>query len=189
MIVDEKYAKFVRLLAQSRENRTFLNSDEDKAVEVLSNLFRISAKEVRIFAGNLCEHVGNQLEYIIALSEFIERGGTVCILLNSYNEDMARTSNLFKRLAYYKSEGKPIFVKTSTAKPYLASDPKQRPVHFTVGDNMAYRIETDIENRTALCNFNNPELAEKTAVFFDELFNREDVKDVDIIKLFENGNK
>ena len=74
MPVDKKYSDFVRSLARSGENRTFLNSDEDKAVEVMVNLFHVSDEEVRIFAGNLCNNVGNHPQYIIALSEFIERG-------------------------------------------------------------------------------------------------------------------
>lgn len=187
MTTDKKYYDFVRSLAMSGENRMFLNSDEDKAVTVLTNLFRISEEEVRIFAGNLCEHVGNQQSYIIALSEFIERGGKLYILLNKYNKELAKSSNLFKRLAYLKAQGKPITIKSTPARPYLESEAK-KDVHFTVGDKKAFRIETDIEKRTAVCNFNFPTLAEKTANFFDKLFTREDATEIDIVNLFENGN-
>ena len=64
----------------------------------------------------------------------------------------------------------------------------KKEVHFTIGDDKAYRIETDIENRTAECNFNNPNLAKATADFFDRLFVRDDAKDLDITKLFNDGN-
>ena len=56
MPFDKKYSDFVRSLAESGENRTFLNSDEDKAIEVMINLFHVSNEEVRIFAGNLCNN-------------------------------------------------------------------------------------------------------------------------------------
>lgn len=188
MAIDKKYNDFVRSLALSGENRMFLNSDEDKAVTVLVNLFQISKEEVRIFAGNLCEHVGNKQEYIIALSEFIERGGKLYILLNNFDRDLAKSSNLFKRLAYLKALGKPIMIKSTPAHPYLESDP-DKEVHFTVGDKKAFRIETDIVNRTAVCNFNFPKLAEETAKFFDMLFTRENATEIDIENLFEDGNK
>lgn len=189
MPVDKTYSDFVRTLARSGEDRTFLNSDEDKAVEVLVNLFQISKEEVRIFAGNLCEHVGDKPKYIIALSEFIERGGKLFILLNNYNEDNAKDSNLFKRLAYFKSMGKPIHVKSTPAHPYIVSDKDKNEVHFTIGDRKAFRIETDIEKRTAVCNFNLPNVADETANFFDSLFDRTDATEIDIEKLFEDGNK
>ena len=192
MPVDKKYSDFVKSLARSGENRTFLNSDEDKAVDVMVNLFHVSNDEVRIFAGNLCNNVGNNSEYIIALSEFIERGGKLYILLNDFNEEMAKTSNLYKRLAYYISISEDpkdpkdpnIKIKTTTAKPWLSSDSEKKPVHFAVGDKKAYRIETDTEHRTAICNFNNPPVAEGAAAFFDTLFNRNDSQAVDLNNLF-----
>lgn len=189
MAIDKKYRDFVTFLAKSGDNRTFLNSDEDHALDVLVQLFQIAQSTVRIFAGSLCHHVGNKSEYVIALSEFIERGGELRILLNNYNEEFAKTSNLYKRLAYYKSQGKPVTVKTTNSKPYRTGDPEKREVHFTIGDEKAYRIETDIEKRTAECNFNNPELAKSTAEFFDMLFNREDAKEINLLKLFGDDNQ
>ena len=83
----------------------------------------------------------------------------------------------------------PVFVKSTPSKPYRTSDPDKKEVHFTLGDNKAYRIETDIEKRTAECNFNNPELATETVDFFDHLFNRDDAKEIDLLKLFNDGDK
>lgn len=189
MAKDKKYKDFVYLMAKIDENRTFLNSDEDHALDVLVQLFQLAQKTVRIFAGSLCQHVGNKSEYVIALSEFIERGGELRILLNNYNEEIAKTSNLYKRLAYYKSQGKPVFVKTTNSHPYRTGDPEKREVHFTIGDEKAYRIETDTEKRTAECNFNNPELAKTTADFFDMLFNKEENKEINLLKLFGDDNQ
>lgn len=189
MATDKAYKNFVATLARSGDNRTFLNSDEDHALNVLVQLFQSAKRTVRIFAGSLCQHVGNQPEYVIAISEFIERGGELRILLNNYNEELAKSSNLYKRLAYYKSQGKPVIVKTTPSRPYRTEDPEKKEVHFTVGDEQSYRIETDIEKRTAECNFNNPELAKSTADFFDMLFSREDAKEVNLLKLFGDDNQ
>lgn len=189
MAVDRNYKDFVMALSIHGENKTFLNSDEDHALEVLVRIFQTAQEEVRIFAGCLCHHVGNKQEYIIALSEFLERGGSLKILLNKFNQEAAKSSGLYKRLAYYKEKGYPIVVKDTKAHPFLTSDPDKKEIHFTVADEKAYRIETDIEKRTAECNFNNPTLAKGMITFFDGLFVREDAHEIDLINLFEDGNK
>lgn len=189
MAKDKRYKDFVSLLAKNGINRVFLNSDEEHALDVLVQLFNISQTHIKIFAGCLCKHVGNMPEYIVALSEFIERGGTLYILLNAFDEDSAKVSNLYKRLAYYKSVGKPISVKKTSARPFLNGDPERKEVHFTIGDGKSYRIETDTDKRTAECNFNNPIVAKATEDFFDKLFNSTDASEIDIVKLFEDGNQ
>ncbi|MBW4712497.1 hypothetical protein KZY63_06910 [Prevotella histicola] len=189
MATDSNYRDFVASIAASRENRTFLNSDEDHALDVLVQLFQQAQHDVRIFAGCLCKHVGNKPEYVVALSEFIERGGKLRILLNAYEEECAKDANLYKRLSYYQTQGKPIQIKSANIHPYMEGDPNKKEIHFTIGDECAYRIETDIDKRTAQCNFNNPEFAEKIVKFFDNHFDREDAHELNIIKLFSNDNK
>ena len=80
-------------------------------------------------------------------------------------------------------------IKKTNLKPYRIEDLEKKEVHFTIGDECAYRIETDIEKRTAECNFANPILAKQTAAFFDSLFERNDSVELDIAKLFDNDNK
>lgn len=183
-----EYNLFVSELANCQIDRVFLNSDEDHALVVLVNLFRHAKEEVRIFAACLCEHIGNEPQYIEAISELIERKGKVRILLNKYDENLVLNSNLFKRLAYYSSDGYDIQIKTTLAHPFLSKDPKKKEVHFTVADENGYRIETDIEKRTAECNFNNPVLSKGLADFFDKIFNDKESKSIDLNKLF-NGNR
>ena len=43
-------------------------------------------------------------------------------------------------------------------------------MHFTIADEKAYRIETDIEQRAAACNFDGEALAKNFVTFFDNLF-------------------
>lgn len=180
------YKKFVSDLAKGHVDRVFLNSDEEHALIVFANLFKTAKDTIRIFAGCLCEHVGNESEYIEAISDFIERNGKIRILLNKFNENLIRESNLFKRLAYYKSEGHDIIIKKTTARFHLTKEPLKE-VHFTVVDEIGYRIETDIEERTAECNFNSPALAKSIANSFDETFNSEHSELIDINKII-NGN-
>jgi hypothetical protein len=180
-----EYRKFVATLATENSNQTFLNSDEDHAAVVFEQIFKDSKSELRIFAGSLCSKVANSPAYIEALSGFLERGGKLNILLNNYNPECAKNSNVFKRLAYYISEGKSISIKRTTSKPYFANDPGKKEIHFTVGDDKSYRIETDIESRTAECNLNNPNIAKIYIEFFDKKFAQDNAPDINISELFK----
>lgn len=182
----EKYREFVSNLAKQKIDNTFINSDEEHALEVFVNLFQIANSNVRIFAKNLCSDVSNKPEYVEKLSDFIEKGGNVDILVNGYNKDESINSNLFKRLAYYKSIGKSIVIKSTNVKPHYKADPDKKEIHFTVIDNCAYRIETDIEKRTANCNFNNEGVAKGLVHFFESTFNES--VEIDIVELFNLGS-
>lgn len=171
MSIIEEYRKFVADLCAKNDSRIFLNSDEDHAREVLVQLFQNSQNTVRIFAASLCSQVPNSEEYVTSLSDFIDRGGAVKILLNDFDEEQAKSSNLYKRLAYYIALGKPIDIRNTTVRPYLASDKEQKEVHFTIGDEKSYRIETNIQKRTAECSFNNPLVAKIYVNFFNDIFN------------------
>ena len=186
----EKYKEYVANLAKSGTNNTFINSDEQHAEVVFENLFPIAKEYLRIFASCLCSPVVNS-KYIENLSDFIERGGKVRVLLNEYEEEKSQKSNLFLRLAYYKSLRKDIVLKSTDVKPYYANAPENK-VHFTIADNNAYRIETDTEKRTANCNFNNEEVGKGLVEFFDNIFNNVSSKEIDLLGLFNlqnNGNE
>lgn len=186
------YKDFVSILARDHVDKLFLNSDKEHALVVLVEIFKNAHNTLRIFAGSLCKEVANSPEYVEALSDFIERGGTVRILLNNYDEKLAINSNLFKRLAYYTSEGRDILVRQNPAKPYLKNDPAKKEIHFTVADEVAYRIETDITLRTAECNFNNPAMAKGIVLFFDNLFLQDASVEINLTTLFnlaDDGNK
>lgn len=166
-----EYYKFVRDLAVNKTDRIFLNSDEEHGLVVYVNMLNNAKCKVRIFAGNLCEHIGNKPEFVEAISDFVERGGTVNILLNDYNEDLVVKSPLFKRLAYYVSENKKIVVKQTEVSAKLGNNGS---VHFSIADDTSYRLETDVIERTAQCNFNNTTVAKKLIDAFDLVFGSEE---------------
>lgn len=176
------YSKFVSGLAENKENRIFLNSDEEHGLIVYVNLLKIAKKQIRIFAGRLCEHIGNKPEFVEAISEFIERGGTVSILLNKYDENIIVKSPLFMRLAYYVSEKKNISVKATEVTAHLGNNGQ---VHFAIADDTAYRLETDVVERTAQCNFNNATIAAKLIEVFDKVFDSKEYShEINLMHLF-----
>lgn len=180
------YRMFVKRLSETQSDRVFFNSDEKHALAVMENLIQQSKEVIRIFAGNLL-HVGNQTNYIEAISDFIERDGKVRIILNNCNDvEAIKSSNLFRRLAYYIMNGKDIIIKRTNVQPYLKSDANQNPIHFSVGDSNAYRVETDIENRVAECSMNNPAQAEKFIQYFDAIFESEKCEDFNIVNIYDS---
>ena len=98
-------------------------------------------------------------------------------------------SNLFKRLAFYQSTGSNVVIKQTSVKPYYVGDDNKKEVHFTIADDKGFRIETDVEKRTARCNFNNPEEAAPTADFFDSVFNNPSSSVINLLPLFSYGNQ
>jgi len=185
----EKYREFVSDLARNNVNKVFMNTDADHALEVFINIFNSSKTEIKILAGSLSSSLSNKPEYITALGQFIERGGKLEILLNSFDSSKATESNLLKRLAYYVLQNKPITIATTGIKPYFTDDTEKNGVHFTIGDGVAYRIETHTEKRTAICNFNDPEMGKHLVELFNKiLLTSENFDLMKFFKIDENGN-
>lgn len=164
------YTKYVKDLADSKKDELFLNSGEKHAEVVLSQIFQSSEKIVRIFAGNLIRF-GDKSRYINSLMSFLDQDGTeLKILLNKYNTncmDEMKKYDLFHILWYYSDKkNKNITIKYSNQTVYSNGN----PVHFTTGDDHMFRIETDLEERRAKCNFNSPKVVEKANTLFDNVF-------------------
>lgn len=154
---------------------------------VFDLMFHQSKEEFRIFAGNLCNQTTDSPMYIEAMSDYIESGGKLRILLNSFEEGKAFESKLFRRLYMYKSQGKDIEIRKTNQRPFITKDGKNVDVHFSVGDKECYRMEDDVDKRTAICNMHDPEMAQKIAELFDEIYNNHHLGDINLKPIFERG--
>ena len=182
------YKEYISYLAENKIDKNFINSDYGHAVDVFETLFENAQKSVKILAGSLTSEVSNDQRYLLAISDFIERGGELKILLTDYDGAKAKSSNLFKRLFFYKFKERPVFVKQTKVIPYYSSDPDKKEIHFTVADKTSFRIENDtIERKANYCNFNNKSTAENLTVFFDEVFDSPESVDVCLISLFKES--
>lgn len=178
----DTYKDFVRNLAFNNISAEFLNSDENHALIVFDNLFKIAKNYVYIFAGCLCSDVSNKPEYIKSLSDFIENKGEVRILLNSYNPQDAMQSQIIKRIAFYISKKYDVKVYSTDRKIFFSKDEEKKQIHFTVVDDKSYRIETDVKERSATCNYNNPNMALNLKSIFLEVMDSS--TEIDVLKLF-----
>ena len=184
-MTQQQFKEFVHQLALANQDFDFLNSDEDKMKIVYMEMLNNSQHEFRIFAGTLACNTTNSPDFVETMSDYIERGGSLYILLNDYKEDIIFQSQLFKRLAFYKLKGRDIVVRKSADHPFIKTPDGKKKVHFAIGDKNSYRIETDIENRTAICNMNNVLKAGEFASFFDELFQKAEGDEINLLTLFK----
>lgn len=185
----QEYRALVHRLAKNQVDVVFHNSDEDHALIVLTELFEHAKKRVRIFAGALVGSLGSQTEYIFQLVQFIRRGGHVQILLNDFDAERAKGSALYFYL--YILQKKPEYQRQvevkQTSQEITMSTPdhdEDVPVHFTIGDDKAYRLEVDIENRESRCNFNSSgSMLQRMIAIFDETFAGETSTSIDLSTL------
>ena len=177
-----EYKTLIHQLAESGSNKVFYNQDAQHAEIVLTEIFEKSKETIRIFAAQLNDNPPVSDDYVRKLSDFIERGGKVRILLNKYEQQNVLKSELFKRLAFYVLKEKDIQVKKTSATVYYTNDPDKKELHFTLGDSFIYRIETDVQERMAEGSFNNDVVAKKFIDMFDKLFAEGEY--IDLINLF-----
>lgn len=148
-MIDWVYIAYITKLAKEKRNEEFYNSNSEHAKIVLSAILENASQEVNVCCANLCSDVTNSHEYLTALKAFFEKGGVMNILLFAYNELGLIRSEIYKLFLLYSRQ---VIIKyTSRRITY-----ENKEVHFTVADGIAFRFETDIKNKKARGNFNNP---------------------------------
>lgn len=158
------FAEYIERLASSSINEEFFNSNESHAQIVLTSMVRHAKKKIRIFSGNMCSEVSNNLTYLNEVKSFLaERSGSLDILFCD-SQDHFKTTEIYRLL----SDFIPDQVKIKTTKTLLVIG--EKPIHFTVADETAFRLETDIEKRMARGNFNDQATGKMLSERFDSLF-------------------
>lgn len=182
----EEYRKAVEWYARKKEDNMLHNKGNDHALIIFENLFKYSEEHVRIFAKDLAnEEVVNRKEYIDAVKTFIEKPRTkLDILITSFNDEVRkidRDFNLFYVLRNSKAykEGR-IKIKTTKGMVFRIQG---QPIHFCTSDGHAYRMERDIENRVAHCNFGDKTTTKSLEITFDKAF-EQCINNVDLKRYF-----
>lgn len=180
----EEYKEAVRFLASTHRNFDIKNEGNEHARIVLTNLFLNAKKEVRIVANTLRNEVVDSREYQDALDSFLGRvGAKLQIIINQLpdNANEEIITNIYRRLRLNPAyeEGR-IVIKVAGENRFFLG---KKPVNLCVADSLMYRIEDDIEKRTAVCNFGNAKKAAGLEAGFDNVFSS--IREVvDLKKLF-----
>lgn len=160
-------------LAEKRESKVFYNSSAEHASIVHLALASYAKEYIDIFSSSMCTEVSNNQRYCAAVKDFLDadKRRYIKIILTDYTSDFLLT-DIAKLLARYS----PTQVRVKSYRGQLLY--KGQPAHFTVSDDRAFRLETDIEKRMAFGNFNSPNQAKDLKDAFEKIFNSSLVEDV-----------
>ena len=158
------YAEEIFKLAEEKENRVFYNSSAEHATIVHQALMKTAEQYVYIFSSGMCTEISNNNDYCNAARNFLvgDKSRKIKILLTDYSEDFCQMP-IAKMLFEYPIQ---VTVKKYPGNIYY----KNSPAHFTVTDDRAFRLETDIKNHMAFGNFNSPTQAIALKSIFEKAF-------------------
>ena len=168
------YSEAVEFYASKRIDNVFFNSGNPHALVVFENIFKYATDNIIIVAKNLNNSVTNDSRYIDAIKSFLLKKNTRLEILVS--EDARNESLLFVELKKYSDK---ITIKNSNGK--FFKNGKGEEIHFCIADNSIYRLETNIKDRKASCNFNDVDYCLKLKTLFNNAFNSSDVSLIDLL--------
>jgi len=173
------YSETIESYARGSVDNEFFNSGDEQAMIVLSLLVQYAKKSINIYCGNLCSEVSNNQKYLDNLREFFKRGGiakvALCELDASQVDSYLVNKDIFKLFSDFSSQ---VSIKTTNRK--VVENKTQ--VHFTIADDKAYRLETDIICKKARGNFGSEKVVKVLDVIFGKVFNDPDSKPLPLTK-------
>jgi len=162
-----EYAKKIEsLAANGGTNEIFYNSCEEHALIVLKNLVKNATTYIKSIVGNLCSDISNDSEYIKLVKEFLEgdpKRKFEILFDDMYNEDFLQKP-ITKIFSEYPNQ---VNIRKLNNGHIQYKD---KHIHLTVSDDRAFRCETDVINKMAWGNFNNPEQAKGFSAAFDKFY-------------------
>lgn len=168
------YAANIFDLAEKKTDKVFYNSSAEHASIVHQALVKNAANYVDMLCGDLCSDITNNSEYCNLLEEFLQKDSKhhINILFTGYS-DIFNNKPIASVLKKY-----PFQVDIKKYDGQITY--KNHPVHFTVSDDRAFRLETDIDQRMAFGNFNSPSQAGSLRNIFEKVFNSPLAKNVSL---------
>lgn len=166
-----EYIELIEKLAKEQTNEVFYNSGEPHAKVVLNNIIKNSEIFVETVCGDMCSEIADNPEYLEIVENYLsDPNKTYKILFDNYKEEAFKKKQIYSVLLKHKDQ---VQVRKLLSK-YKHIEYNGIPIHFTVSDNRAFRIETDIDKKMAWGNFCDPdkanELHEGFAKFFTDDF-------------------
>lgn len=169
----DAYKNYIEDLAKGDgQNVVFLNSGPIHASYVMENIFRSSKDCVKIYAGYLSGEVSGQERYMDSLSNFVQKGGKIKILLQEQKKEPQMTNPPIFKLLHFLSIICPDSIEVREATVEVKEAASQDEVHFTIGDESKYRLENNIKTFSASGNFNDPITVAELDEIFEKLFSK-----------------
>jgi hypothetical protein len=153
------YREAVIHLAKSKANSRFSNKGNAHAEVLVQQLFLHADKTVRWFTGKLAEDFVTSEFIAASIHKFLSKPDARLLVLSESAIDP-------KSVALLRQFPDKVSLKVLTAS---LDKPVSSSKHFIVTDALGYRLETHDQNREAVANFNEPELALKLVESFESL--------------------
>lgn len=169
------YANEIFRMAEEKKDKVFYNSSTVHACIVHQALAKYATDYIDIFSSSMCTEISNNKDYCKYIENYLEGGKErkIRIILTDYSERFNQTK-IGQLFAKYSGQ--------VSIKSYKGSVKyKNTPAHFTVSDDRAFRLETDIDQHMAFGNFNSPEQARALRETFDKIFNSPLAKEVCLV--------
>ena len=166
----------------------FNNHGVNHASIVMATILRNSKDTVRILTGDFGGKVSHHEDYLNALIQFIASGKRLEILLTRpTNIENSIISNILTNSIV--SNSKNIFVRKISEQglQVLKRRTNDQNLHFTVGDEKMYRIESDASTYQTIGCFNDSIRAKELNQLFDECFRLVDEEELSV-QLYQDLN-
>lgn len=160
------YKEEIDALANVGINKVFYNSSAAHASIVLNAMVRNADRHIDIYCNNMLSDISNNKEYISLVGRFLNGNSTrtIRVLFAEYSESFNRTK-IYSIFAEYPNQ-----VELKRLPDYKILY-KNKAVNFTIVDNKAFRLETNVDDRIAYGNFNDPKNAQVLSDVFNTFFN------------------
>jgi hypothetical protein len=170
--MESLYHKQIFQLAKDKKDEIFFNSSKEHASIVHQAIMKYATDYVYIYSSSLCTEISNNSIYCDYVDDFLGKNANhlIKIVLTNYDE-----SFLTKPLALILNKyNKQVEIKSFKGKIFHNG----KEIHFTVSDDCAFRLETDIEKHMAYGNFNGKAQAMNLKNLFLKVFSSTLVKPV-----------
>jgi len=168
----EDYITAINFLAESKSDFIFNNSKPELAAIVMAAIINYSDDEIRIYDNCLNGDISNQHSSLLeSIMHSLESGKKIKLALQ---KEIECKSEICKTLTRYQEEfpkGLDIRIANESFRKNI-KDVLGKDIYFIVGDNDAYRMETEnVPNiRKGICSFNGPDITKKLIKAFDKEF-------------------
>lgn len=158
------YRQDIFRLSDEKTDRKFFNSNSEHAAIVHQAIARGAEQYIYIYCNRFDSEVSNNVEYCEYIEKFLKDSPShrLHILFSGFSPAFY-SHPLYAVLRRYAGQ---VEMKSFDGQMTFEG----RPVHFTVSDDRAFRLETDIEKRMAYGNFNDPGFALRLRSVFDKVF-------------------
>lgn len=169
---DPSYDEFVDGLAKNSHDLTFKNYSEEHELSILKAIFNHSKNHISLFYDDMDARIFGNKTLIRAARAFLELDYSKLFIVvrnHTFTADHCEfTKQLLGEFGY----------KIDIRKTSINSRVDEMPLNFIIADNHIYRLEDDIDNKTATGSFNDRETTAILQGLFLDIFSDSSVNEV-----------